>query len=162
MGSVLIGAIALHGLSSFFRNGRSPKIYFGGSLDILSVVSIIDVEVITMTGEERGKTFREFREKFPAVEGLNISEMRGVLDGTLVMVRLGRSKTKFKIMTREQVAPGGELDKHNAEVRAYNRKIRAQRKVVKATAMSAMADMMNGKGTKSFEAMMDAMLGGMK
>lgn len=76
-----------------------------------------------MTPQEMKEIMFRFKEKHPNLNGLNITEMRKVLDGDLVIVPHSGTR-KFLLMTPAQVAPGGKLDQMNAEIRAYNQKIR--------------------------------------
>ena len=70
-----------------------------------------------MTDEELKKTTAEFFRKYPNVRGLNARQMRDILDGNLVMVKVKGRQGKFILMTKEEVAPGGKLDQMNAEIR---------------------------------------------
>ena len=61
-----------------------------------------------MTPEEMREIMREFKERHPDKEGLNIREMKKILDKELVIVRVSGTK-KFQLMTPAEVAPGGKL-----------------------------------------------------
>jgi len=72
-----------------------------------------------------------FKAKYPNHTGLNITEMKKVLSGELVIVEHS-GRRKFMLMKKADVAPGGKLDRMNAEVKAYNRKIRQQQREMQA------------------------------
>jgi hypothetical protein len=72
-----------------------------------------------------GAAREEIRRRFPDLcfDSLTWAQIRDVANGDLVPVRSGR---KFVLMTKEEVAPGGKLDRRNAEVRATNAKTREE------------------------------------
>ena len=78
------------------------------------------------------KIMYEFKEKFPNTTGVNITEMKGLLEGTLVKVKVSGKKGKFILMTPADLEPGGKLDQMNAKIKQYNAEIRRQDKAMQA------------------------------
>lgn len=95
------------------------------------------------TDEERKSIFWKFKEKYPNYRGLDLATQKKVLDGDLVIVNVSGTK-KFRLMTREDVAPGGKLDQMNEKTRRANAKIRAHNKAVKARTAAAFNALING------------------
>lgn len=88
------------------------------------------------TQEERLDIIRRFKAHFPTLDSskLSFTDMKEILDGELVPV-LHSHNRKFCLMTKEDVAPGGRLDKMNQETRERNRKIRRVMKERKLRAL---------------------------
>jgi len=82
-----------------------------------------------MSYEDQRATVLEFKKRFPRYQGLDIRTQRKVLDGELVIVNKG--SRKFVLMTKDEVAPGGKLDKINAATRKANALIRAKNKAAR-------------------------------
>ena len=79
---------------------------------------------INMTTKEMQDTLFQFRERYPNHRGLDLKTQREVLSGIKKIVRMPNSK--FCVMTKEDVSPGGRLDKINSvrrKANALNRKI---------------------------------------
>lgn len=74
---------------------------------------------------------REFKARFPRLGGVDIYTMRKVLAGELVPVKVS-GKNKFVLMTPEEVAPGGKLEKRNLAVRRENARRRAEARAAEA------------------------------
>lgn len=79
----------------------------------------------------------EARRRFPKVslDSLTWAKIRDIANGDLVPVRVA-GKNKFVLMTPAEVAPGGKLHQHNAQVRASNAKARAQARIQAAEFLS--------------------------
>ncbi len=79
--------------------------------------------------EQKDILFR-FKAKYPNHRGLDIITMKAILDGDKVIVKIAGTH-KFQIMTKEEVAPGGKLDKINAKIAFENKRIRQINKEIK-------------------------------
>jgi hypothetical protein len=78
-----------------------------------------------MEPQEMRDIMAQFKDKYPNYTGLNITEMKQVLNGEKAIVHHGK---KFMLMKAEDVQPGGKLDQMNAEIKAQNRRIRQQQR----------------------------------
>lgn len=105
------------------KNGKMPSSVNSGPLVNASADETRLSEEAKMEPEEMRNIMAEFKTKHPNVEGLNIQQMKKVLAGELIMVKHA-GRRKFTLMTPAEVAPGGKLDQHNAEVRRINAEIR--------------------------------------
>lgn len=78
-----------------------------------------------MNEDELRKVFFEFKQKYPHIQGLNLTQQKKILDGELVIVKVSGTN-KFTLMTKEDIQPGGKLDQRNEEIRERNEEIRRQ------------------------------------
>lgn len=83
-----------------------------------------------MNEDELRKIFFEFKQKYPHIQGLNLTQQKKILDGELVIVKVSGTN-KFTLMTKEDVQPGGKLDQRNQEIREMNQKIREMNREVR-------------------------------
>ena len=72
--------------------------------------------------QEMQEIMAVFKTRYPNKCGLNITQIKNILDGELVFVKTRRNR--FILMTKEEVAPGDKLDQHNAEIRRINTDMR--------------------------------------
>lgn len=86
-----------------------------------------------MEQKEMKEVMFQFRMKYPRHRGVDIQTMKQILSGEKVIVE--KTGSKFVVMTKEEVAPGGLLDKMNAITREHNRKVRQINKLNRARAI---------------------------
>jgi len=81
--------------------------------------------------EEMRRTVEEFkRSEFRNITGLNTTQMRALLDGELIPVKVSGRK-KFQLWKREDIE-SGKLERLNHAIRAENRRIRRENDRVRA------------------------------
>jgi len=103
-----------------------------------------------MKPDEMREIMYAFKAKYPNHEGLNITQMKKVLDGVLVIVNDAVKKNGFYLMKKADTLPGGKLDQHNAAVREHNRQVRAEKKARQAMARERFNLLMQGRYEEAF------------
>ena len=85
-----------------------------------------------MTPEEMKRTVAEFKAKYPSKNGLNVRQMRQILDGEVQMVKHSGTRN-FSLWQNEDPQPGGKLDQLNAQIRRGNAVARQAARAVAAS-----------------------------